>query len=136
MSREQREVAAEQRQRTQEAEEWRERAFQAAAAEAVENGVAMQNALAGRNLGHTPGEFIAKVNAQQDFEDAMAEARQKVAYRKWQQEQTADISDGEAEATAWRAHHDEWGPKVAEKRERKREIWKVVNANERLRRDG
>jgi hypothetical protein len=133
----QREAAAKKHQRSVEAEEWRERAFQAAVNEAVENGESMQDALAGKNLGNTPSEFIAKVNAQQDFEDSMAAARQNVEFRKWQQEQTADtsanISDGEAERAKWREHHDEWEPVSAGKRQRKREIWKVVNANERLR---
>jgi hypothetical protein len=101
----------------------------------------MRDALAGRGLGHTPAEFVAQRAAVMDMEDLQAAARESAAFRQWQQQQSADtsanISELEHEAAVQREHHAEWGPKVAEKRARKREIWKVVNANERLRgRDG
>jgi hypothetical protein len=137
---EQREARQAEHQRAGEAESWRERAFQAAVAEAVENGESMQDALAGRNLGHTPQEFIDKVNAQCDFEDSMAEARQANEFRKWQQSQTADtsadVSDVEAEAAKWKQYDTEHGADHAERKARRRETRKMIRSHDRLKQMG
>jgi hypothetical protein len=93
--REAREAAQEERERAQRVEDFQTRALQGAIAAAIERGEEVSpRVLRGRGeqLGHTPSEFVALVSAQQDREDAMAQARQQVAYRKWLVEQSDALS--------------------------------------------
>lgn len=127
-----RQAASEARERRERAEEFRARCEQAAVADAVERGVTAFDALRGRNVGHTHGEFVARVNAEMDLQDAWSSARERAEFNRWQQEQvaesTAHTSDLEAEAASRAAHHAEFGPRAAETRRRRIQAQKVAQA--------
>jgi hypothetical protein len=90
---EQRQMAAEQRERTQRAEAWQQNAITAAIQDALARGEEFSpKMLAGRGLGSTHSEFIQQRAALMDVEDAQIQARQAVAYRKWLQEQSDGMS--------------------------------------------
>jgi hypothetical protein len=91
--REARELAQEQREQRVRAEQFQETAIQGAIAMALEAGEAFHPRwLRGERLGNTTSEFIAQRAQMMDVEDAQREARQAVAYRKWQLEQSASLS--------------------------------------------
>jgi hypothetical protein len=89
---ERREAAKEGELRQLRTERLEENAFHAAVQEAISRGIDASKALLGREIGHTRGEFIAMISARQDIEDAQAAAREQVAFRKWQAEQSASWS--------------------------------------------
>jgi hypothetical protein len=139
-AKEQHDNAVQQQRYEQETADRRERAFQLAVNEAVENGTPMLDALAGKNLGHTPAEFIAKISEQQDYEDAMAAAKQQREFNQWQLAQSADNSfdksDSEAETAKWKAYDAEHGAARAERDSRRHETRKMIRADRRLREMG
>ena len=73
-----------QRWREQRAEELQARAVQSAIIEAAARGedLNMPRALRGEGLGHTHGEFISLVSAQQDRKDVEQQARERAAFRR------------------------------------------------------
>lgn len=120
-----REAAVESRRREQEREQWHERNLQAAAREAVERGESVIDALAGRNLGRTPGEFVRQRYAIMDVEDAMERGRQAAAFRRWQAAQGAATSADTTAATQVELEH---ATRAEEQRaEEVRRGWKVRN---------
>jgi hypothetical protein len=141
-AKEQREIALAERERQIAADAARERAIASLVAQAAERGdaVTLAQRADGRGLGRLPSEFVRERAALMDAEDARAEAEERAAFRRWQlaksAESTFDSSDVEAERAKWAAHHEEFGPRVAAKRERKRETAKMIRADRRLRAQG
>lgn len=147
-AREAREARGEEHRRAGEAAGWRERCEQAAAQQALSDGVPMADVLRGRHVGNTVEGFINKINAQQDYEDAVQRARQAANVRKvlakLNAETSADVSDFEHESIARRAETDQMRPGVYEWRKRrsevrelaKREAREANRADRRLRREG
>jgi hypothetical protein len=81
--------------------------------------------LEGRGLGHTPSEFIALVNAKLDREAAQAAAREAQEFRRWQAEQSADVS---APTEAELEEKRDLAARLESRRARKRRESKVIQS--------
>jgi hypothetical protein len=139
---EQREAAQIEHERAVHADEQRERAIQALVREARERGeaVSLQQRADGRGLGKLPSEFVAERVALMDLEDAREDARRRAEFRRWELQQSDDLSHDsskwEAERAEQRAWAEEWGPKVEAQRARRRETAGMIRADRKLREMG
>ncbi len=66
------------------AQEFQARSEALAVSQAIEQGEAMRDALTGRGVGRTHGEFLSMVSAEMDLADAQAQARERQEFRRWQ----------------------------------------------------
>ena len=89
-----REVAVEERERKQRAEELRQRAFRASVQAALDRGelVDMRRAMRDGGVGRTPAEVIEHASAQMDMEDARRAAEVRKAFNEFRGQYYADTS--------------------------------------------
>jgi hypothetical protein len=136
-----REVAKEERERAFLRDEEREAAIAASVIQAADRGEVfdLQEALQ-RGIGRTPNEVIEYASAMADIQDMRVAAEKRKLFNEFEAGFSADMSAPTpaevAEKEAERAHHAEWGPKVAEERARRRETRRMIRANDRLKQMG
>jgi hypothetical protein len=124
--------AEEQRRRDAAVEEYASRSMQLAVQQAVQAGSPMHDALVGRRVGRTHRETVQLMAARMDHEDAMAAAREQQEYRRWQEQRTDDstahTSQLEFESARQKAYVEEWAPKVAARKQARRDAQKIAEA--------
>jgi hypothetical protein len=122
------------------AAEFRSRSEQLAAQQAIERGESVRDALTGRGVGHTRGEFLARVSAEMDHADAQAQARERQEFRRWQASHGGDwaawaeanSADMSAPTEVEIAEQQTRAAYGAEYRRKRREAWKTIQAARRF----